>query len=266
MNPSMEDEDLMFDCFENSVDPSFFNMNNPTTLADLSIDKNNNNVGPTALSQQTQHGPHQNLHGVGIVSNFNDLFSTPPSQENYYGLGILGGSNNNGNDPFNSNVLPQQNQSGNNDPFAYNLESPENDHHIQQLHGGSNDPFIYHDIQQGQDGNIDSFSDVMLRQNHHDVQQHGHGHGSTNETFSVPMVQDQYDQNNNNFSFGINSLEVDGSSSRMYENQQQSIPAIQIPVLLNQTELRALNQWPPTVTPYFCSCCQVLREIIHTDG
>lgn len=280
MNPSMEDEDLMFDCFENSLDPSFFNMSNPT-LADLSIDKNNNNVGPTSLSQQTQHinlsinnnnGPHQNLHGVGLVSNFNDLFSTPPSQENYYGHG---GSNNNGNDPFNSNVLPQQNHSGNNDPFAYNLESPENDHHIQQLHGGCNDPYMYnlvppenhHEyIQQGQGGNIDSFSDVMLQQNHHDVQQHGHGHGSANETFSVPMVQDQYDQTNNNFSFGINSLEVDGSSSRMYENQQQSIPAIQIPVLLNQTELRTLNQWPPTETPYFCSCCQVLREIIHTDG
>lgn len=253
MNPSIEDEDLMFDCFENSLDPSFFNMSNPT-LAYLSIDNNNNNVGPTSLSQQTQHinlsinknnGPHQNLRGVGIVSNFNDLFSTPPSQENYYG-------NNSGNN--------------NNDPFAYNLESPENDHHSQQVHGGCDDPYMYnlvtpenhHEyIQQGQGGNTDSFSDVMLQQ---------HGNGSTNETFSVPMVQDQYDQNSNNFSFGRNSLEVGDSSSRMYENQQQSIPEIQIPVLLNQTELRALNQWPPTVTPYFCSCCQVLREIIHSDG
>ena len=250
----MEDEDLMFDCFENSIDPSFFNMSNPS-LADLSIDKNNNNVGPTALSPQTQHinlsntnipnGTHQNHHGVGMVSNFNDLFSTPSSQENYYGL--------------------QQNQCSNNDPFVYNLESSENDHDIQQVHGGSNDPFIYnlaapenhHDIQQGRDGNVDSFSDVMLQQ---------HGYGSTNETFSVPMVQDQYDQNNNNFSFGTNSLEVGGSSSIMYENQQQSEPEIQIPVSLNQTEMRVLNQWPPTETPYFCSCCQVLREIIHADG
>ncbi|KAJ8750500.1 hypothetical protein K2173_015647 [Erythroxylum novogranatense] len=34
----------------------------------------------------------------------------------------------------------------------------------------------------------------------------------------------------------------------------------------NFSDAIPLEDWPPTPMPYRCSCCQVLREIIHTDG
>ncbi|KAJ8750601.1 hypothetical protein K2173_015775 [Erythroxylum novogranatense] len=34
----------------------------------------------------------------------------------------------------------------------------------------------------------------------------------------------------------------------------------------NFSDAIPLEDWPPTPMPYLCSCCQVLREIIHTDG
>jgi hypothetical protein len=83
------------------------------------------------------------------------------------------------------------------------------------------------------------------------------------------MVQEQYvenNNNNNNFSLGGNNFEVGGTSSQMHENQQQNLPSIQIPVLPNHDQVLAIDQWPPTQLPFFCSCCQVLREIIHTNG
>jgi hypothetical protein len=229
---------------ENSIDPDFFNMLNPT-LADLSRDNSSNNNGPLS-----------NHHGLGILqwgqsSNFNDHFTTPLSQQNHHDVNIqMSQQNQHGifhdtnSDTFNSNSLSQQNhqqrQGGNVDPFHYNLISPENH---QQVHGDNNDPL---------------FSNEMSQQNHH---------GGNSQSFPQPMVQEQYVQNNNNnFSLGGNNFEVGGTSSQMHENQQQNLPSIQIPVLPNHDQVLAIDQWPPTQLPFFCSCCQVLREIIHTNG
>ncbi|XP_045802198.1 putative uncharacterized protein DDB_G0277255 [Trifolium pratense] len=260
--------------FENSIDPSFFNMTNPT-LADLSMDNNRNNVGPTP-SQQNHHfnfstninnnGSHINFHELGILqrsqtqsnSNFNGQFSTLLSQQNHHDIQMSqqnqhGIFHNTNSDTFNSNsnaMLSQQNhhqqgQGGNNDPFHYNLISPE-DHH-QQVQGDNNN-----------NNNNDSlFTNEMSQQNHH---------GGNNQSFSDPMVQEQYVQNNNNnFSLGGNNFEV-GGTSQMHEDQQLIQPSIQTPDLPNQNEVLAIDQWPPTQVPFFCTCCQVLREIIHANG
>lgn len=112
--------------------------------------------------------------------------------------------------------------------------------------------------------------------NHNGILQQEHG---TNDDFAMSqndsfdynvmsshpnVLQVQYDNQPNNFSFGRNDIEV-GTSSQMHEDQQTQ-PLNQIPVLSNQTEAMTLDQWPPTPIPYFCSCCQVLREIIHANG
>jgi hypothetical protein len=189
----------------------------------------------------------------GQSSNFNDHFSTPLSQQNQHGVF------------HDANALSQQNhqqrQGGNNDPFHYNLISPEDN---QQGQVGNSDPFQYNLIspenhQQGHGDNNDPlFSNEMSQQNHH---------GGNSQSFPQPMVQEQYVQNNNNnFSLGGNNFEVGGTSSQMHENQQQNLPSIQIPVLPNHDQVLAIDQWPPTQLPFFCSCCQVLREIIHTNG
>ncbi|CAI8599591.1 unnamed protein product [Vicia faba] len=112
--------------------------------------------------------------------------------------------------------------------------------------------------------------------NHNEIRQHGHNTNddfamSQNDSFdynvmsSYPNAQQvQYDHQPNNFSFGRNDFEA-GASSQMHEDQQTQ-PLNQIPVLSNQTDAMTLDQWPPTPIPYFCSCCQVLREIIHANG
>jgi len=289
-NPTLDDIPM------NNNNNNNNNNNRPTRLSQQNHHSNLSNRNPTNLSINSNNVPHQNYHGLGILqrgqqsSNFYGHFSNPLSQQNYHGLGILlqgygsneqfhttlsqqnhqsvvqhGHGSNIGNVPFNSNAMPQQNDhgiqhgrsGGSYDPFIYNLVSPENDHGIQHGRGGNYDPFNYnlispendHGIQQGQDGNNDIFSHAMSQQNHPGIQ---HGHGSTNETFSLPVVQNQLGQQNNNVSFGINNFEV-GGSSRMNENQQQ-------------TEVLALDQWPPEQQQNSCSGCQVLREIIHSNG
>lgn len=112
--------------------------------------------------------------------------------------------------------------------------------------------------------------------NHNGILQQGHG---TNDDFAMPqndsfdynvisshpnVMQVQYDHQPNSFSFERNDFEA-GTSSQMHEDQQTQ-PMNQIPVSMNQTDAMTLDQWPPTPIPYFCSCCQVLREIIHANG
>jgi hypothetical protein len=263
-------EEMFYFDDENSINPNFFNMTNPT-LADLSRDNNSNNVGPTPSQinfSSNNNGPHSNHHGLGILqwgqsSNFNDHFSTPLSQQNHHDVNIPMSQQNQHGVFHDTNALSQQNhqqrQGGNNDPFHYNLISPEDN---QQGQGGNSDPFQYNLIspennQQGQGGNNDPlFTNEM-----------SHHGGNNSQSFPQPMVQEQYVQNNNNnFSLGGNNFEVGGTSSQMHENQQQNLPSIQIPVLPNHDQVLAIDQWPPTQLPFFCSCCQVLREIIHTNG
>lgn len=228
----MEDIRFQFsDPYERPISPSFFNMSNPT-LADLSI---NNNNGPTAMSHQNHHEVFQQRQN----SNYN---------------GVL-----------------QQRQSGNyNDPFSNSLLSQQNHHGvIQQGHGSNFDQFptpLSHQQNNRGSNNDDLFTIIQQSKlNHHEVLQQGQGgnnnNNNNNETFSHPMVEDQ--NVNNNFTFGGNNFEV-GSTSQIHDNQNQ--PANDIPVLLNHAEVLALDQWPPAPLPYFCSCCHVLREIIHANG
>ncbi|WJX35390.1 hypothetical protein P8452_23388 [Trifolium repens] len=249
-------EEMFYFDDENSIDPDFFNMTNPT-LADLSRDNSSNNNGPLS-----------NHHGLGILqwgqsSNFNDHFTTPLSQQNHHDVNIQMSQQNQHGVFHDTNALSQQNhqqrQGGNNDPFHYNLISPEDN---QQGQVSNSDQFQYNLIspennQQGQGGNNGPlFTNEMSH------------HGGNSQSFPQAMVQEQYveNNNNNNFSLGGNNFEVGGTSSQMHENQQQNLPSIQIPVLPNHDQVLAIDQWPPTQLPFFCSCCQVLREIIHTNG
>lgn len=93
-------------------------------------------------------------------------------------------------------------------------------------------------------------------------QQNHQQQGTTNEPFSDPMVQDHQFVQSDNFSFGGEHFEV-GGPSQMHGNGQ-SQPANEN--VMNHSEVLTFAEWPPTPLPFFCSCCQVLREIIHTNG
>lgn len=49
-----------------------------------------------------------------------------------------------------------------------------------------------------------------------------------------------------------------GRSSNFEEGDEMQIPS--------EVESRLLAIWPTTPLPFLCSCCQVLREFLHTNG
>ncbi|RVW52342.1 Protein NLP3 [Vitis vinifera] len=56
----------------------------------------------------------------------------------------------------------------------------------------------------------------------------------------------------------LTPMEVHGETSSQAETSQQQIPSSENSV--------PLPVWPLPPVPYGCSCCQILREIIHTNG
>lgn len=56
----------------------------------------------------------------------------------------------------------------------------------------------------------------------------------------------------------LTPMEVHGETSSQAETSQQQIPSFENSV--------PLPVWPLPPVPYGCSCCQILREIIHTNG
>ncbi|KAJ9183627.1 hypothetical protein P3X46_007452 [Hevea brasiliensis] len=76
-----------------------------------------------------------------------------------------------------------------------------------------------------------------------------------NHCFDYPMIWDTGNQSNS----GGQSLGEGPSQSRKRraaENLQPNCP----------DGGRPISVWPPPPAPFWCTCCQVLREIIHTDG
>lgn len=80
-----------------------------------------------------------------------------------------------------------------------------------------------------------------------------------------PMFQHQFMLGNNNNFFN-------GGGGGGLGNFEQALPSNQIPHTNenmgphNDADLLPLPYWPPIPRPFFCSCCQVLRQIIHTNG
>ncbi|CAK8578867.1 unnamed protein product [Lathyrus sativus] len=125
--------------------------------------------------------------------------------------------------------------------------------------------------------NLSINNNNLPHQNHHGVFQQEHG-TNFNDHFPSPLFQQNHhgsDTNSDPFDYTTMSQEnhhdsvsdsfFDGMPQQMHEDQQTQ-PVNQIPVLPNQTDAMTLDQWPPAPIPYFCSCCQVLREIIHANG
>ena len=185
-----------------------------------------NNNGHTSMSLQNHH-----------LFNF-----TSPHISN------LSINNNNGLHHSHHGVVLKQGQGQNNvinGHFSTPL-SQHNHHGIHQKQSGNIDPFDYNftamskQNNHGTDSN-DPFNGLLSQINQHDGSVIQRGQNGNNETVSHPMVQDQHDHDH---------------------DHNQNV----IPVLPNQIEAMSLDEWPPTPVPYLCSCCQVLREIIHANG
>ncbi|RDY13083.1 hypothetical protein CR513_02050, partial [Mucuna pruriens] len=79
--------------------------------------------------------------------------------------------------------------------------------------------------------------------------------------FADPMIEDQVMHDNNNVpnGGGVGNVESDSPFQMQPPKQNMGPPR-------NCQNMIALPYWPQIPRPFFCSCCQVLRQIIHTDG
>ncbi|TKY74871.1 NLP6 protein [Spatholobus suberectus] len=87
--------------------------------------------------------------------------------------------------------------------------------------------------------------------------------GPSRRNSKEPIIQDQFMHGNNDFfngggigNFGPGPWTQGNQSEQTYENMGPQ----------NYQEVISLPFWPPLPRPFFCSCCQVLRQIIHTNG
>ncbi|TKY74874.1 Tryptophan synthase beta chain 2 [Spatholobus suberectus] len=78
-----------------------------------------------------------------------------------------------------------------------------------------------------------------------------------------PLIQDQLMYGNNNF---FNRRGMGNFETGPWTQENQSQPANENMGLQNYEEVISLPYWPPIPRPFFCSCCHVLRQIVHTNG
>ncbi|KAJ1423401.1 RWP-RK domain [Sesbania bispinosa] len=100
----------------------------------------------------------------------------------------------------------------------------------------------------------------LPQQNHFGLQQ-----GQSSNLPPFPPVQDHYmhdNNNDNNFSFGGGATNFEAGPSQLQMDANENMQDSQN----NQNLVFTLDYWPPTPLPFLCTCCQVLREIIHTNG
>ncbi|GLT25617.1 hypothetical protein SLA2020_007370 [Shorea laevis] len=91
------------------------------------------------------------------------------------------------------------------------------------------------------------------------IPQQGTGTGSSNDPFENDGIWDvKNDPNTGNSQAGPSEIHVESS----HGNQTNYFHAGSS----NYEDSILLSEWPPTPIPFGCSCCQVLREIIHTNG
>ncbi|GKV50095.1 hypothetical protein SLEP1_g56811 [Rubroshorea leprosula] len=91
------------------------------------------------------------------------------------------------------------------------------------------------------------------------IPQQGTGIGSSNYPFEYGGIRDmKNDPNTGNSQAGPSDIHVESS----HGNQTNYFHAGSS----NYEDSILLSEWPPTPIPFGCSCSQVLREIIHTNG
>lgn len=98
---------------------------------------------------------------------------------------------------------------------------------------------------------------------------HGHGNGvqqvDHNNPFPDPMVQDHFVQMGNYFpNAGGGNFEA--GPSQLHETPIHQPPNGYFGLQNYNNDVLPLSYWPQLPAPFSCSCCQVLREIIHTNG
>ncbi|KAG2400410.1 uncharacterized protein HKW66_Vig0097360 [Vigna angularis] len=81
-----------------------------------------------------------------------------------------------------------------------------------------------------------------------------------------PTFQDQSLHVNYNFATGeVPNIDMEGPSRRKVKQPMAEHPLLKHGIL-NEEDVVALDHWPPSPKSMSCSCCQILRQIIHTDG
>ncbi|BAT78015.1 hypothetical protein VIGAN_02064100 [Vigna angularis var. angularis] len=80
-----------------------------------------------------------------------------------------------------------------------------------------------------------------------------------------PTFQDQSLHVNYNFATGeVPNIDMEGPSRRKVKQPMAEHPLLKHGIL-NEEDVVALDHWPPSPKSMSCSCCQILRQIIHTD-
>lgn len=91
-----------------------------------------------------------------------------------------------------------------------------------------------------------------------------------NEQIHVPILnptfQDQSLNANNNFTAGGEVPKIDVECPSRKGKQSMAEHPLLKHGILNEEDVIALDHWPPSPKSLSCSCCQILRQIIHTDG
>lgn len=82
-----------------------------------------------------------------------------------------------------------------------------------------------------------------------------------------PTFQDQSLHVSYNFATGgeVPNIDMEGPSRRKVKQPMAEHPLLKHGIL-NKEDVVALDHWPPSSKSLSCSCCQILRQIIHTDG
>ncbi|XP_061336995.1 uncharacterized protein LOC133284058 [Gastrolobium bilobum] len=104
----------------------------------------------------------------------------------------------------------------------------------------------------------------------HDEVQQGGGNNDHNYSESDPMIQDHIVHDSSFPYGGGRNFEAGGSSSQMhgdgFQSQHHANENLGGGSQSQNNQVLALDYWPVPPAPFFCSCCQVLREIVHTNG
>ena len=100
-------------------------------------------------------------------------------------------------------------------------------------------------------------STLPQQQNHHGVQ------GGDHPPYFDPMIQDNFVHNN----FPIGGVVGNFEAVPLQVHVDQGQPATNdILGSQNYNDVMTLTNWPQPPVPFSCSCCLVLREIVHTNG
>ncbi|KAL2346584.1 hypothetical protein Fmac_000584 [Flemingia macrophylla] len=146
--------------------------------------------------------------------------------------------------PFDTTILPNYLEE---DPLVYisNAVDIPNEQPLQQ----QNVPF---GVQRGNNNVLLPDPVIQNQPNEEGVIANFEACSSSTMRVKEHMMQDQFMHDSDNFFNGGTFFQPE------FENVG--------PLIHQHEHMMSLPNWPPSPKPFFCSCCQVLRQIIHTNG